>query len=564
MSSVGVLLCNPFGYEAVCAHRSLRHIAESAAKNGLPALRFDYEGTGDSSGVGTDPGRMNAWLASIRHAVDELKQQSGVSRVCLLGVRLGATLAALAALGRNDIDSLIAIRPVVSGTRYIRELRALARVGFGSSDRETQSAHESALEVTGFTLSLPDVDAITNIDLSTMAAPSVDRAMIIHCDDFPTDTSWQPRFADAGISLEERTLPGYVDMMLDPHESLVPEQIIAAVVTFLRCAPEASVGASILGAMPTDRAGPNGERAIFLDPMKRLFGIIGLPQAHALASGDKRYANILLLNAGAVSRTGPNRMYTEVSRKLVALGHTVLRFDLGGLGDSQPSDGAAENVVYSPHAVSDIRAAAKFLRHQGGNDRELWLVGLCSGAYFSLKAALAVERVKAIIPINPLTFFWHEGDKFIVPTYIVHADVNRYKTTAFKISSWVGLLTGKKNLIDISHTITLWARSLVRSWGYSAARVLGIPIADDLAAELKALENRGTHVQFIFSDGDPGLAMLHHEGGRAVARFQTRNALRIDVIPNADHTFTASASRSVLIELLLRFIGRRGNNEFSR
>src|SRR5208282_6426264 len=51
MASVGVVICNPFGYEAICGHRSMRAFAEAAASVGVPALRFDYLGTGDSEDI---------------------------------------------------------------------------------------------------------------------------------------------------------------------------------------------------------------------------------------------------------------------------------------------------------------------------------------------------------------------------------------------------------------------------------------------------------------------------------------------------------------------------------
>jgi hypothetical protein len=46
--SVGVVVCKPFGYEALCAHGSVLEFAETAAALGVPALRFDYLCTGDS------------------------------------------------------------------------------------------------------------------------------------------------------------------------------------------------------------------------------------------------------------------------------------------------------------------------------------------------------------------------------------------------------------------------------------------------------------------------------------------------------------------------------------
>src|SRR5579862_9097664 len=47
-ADLGLVICKPFGYEAICAHRSLKTFADAAAATGIPALRFDYTGTGNS------------------------------------------------------------------------------------------------------------------------------------------------------------------------------------------------------------------------------------------------------------------------------------------------------------------------------------------------------------------------------------------------------------------------------------------------------------------------------------------------------------------------------------
>jgi predicted alpha/beta hydrolase len=46
----GLVICNPFGNEALCAHRTIRHLSARAAGAGFAVLRFDYDGTGDSTG----------------------------------------------------------------------------------------------------------------------------------------------------------------------------------------------------------------------------------------------------------------------------------------------------------------------------------------------------------------------------------------------------------------------------------------------------------------------------------------------------------------------------------
>lgn len=120
----GVLLCAPVGQESIRAHRTLRKLATMLAEAGFHALRFDYFGHGDSSGESAD-GSVSGWVADVRAAADELKDLAGVHRVSLVGLRYGATLAALAAAGRRDLDTLALVDPVVDGGAYLEELRTM-------------------------------------------------------------------------------------------------------------------------------------------------------------------------------------------------------------------------------------------------------------------------------------------------------------------------------------------------------------------------------------------------------------------------------------------------------
>jgi hypothetical protein len=41
-ATVGVVLCKPFGYEAIRSHRNIRAFTEALAEGGFPPLRFDH------------------------------------------------------------------------------------------------------------------------------------------------------------------------------------------------------------------------------------------------------------------------------------------------------------------------------------------------------------------------------------------------------------------------------------------------------------------------------------------------------------------------------------------
>lgn len=125
--SASVLLCNPFGEEASRAHRIYRVLATQLERAGYATLRFDFSGTGDSSGDASEA-TIDQWLSDLSTAAGELRRTSGSPRVALVGLRFGATLAALAS-SRGELRPrhLVLWDPVVSGAGYLRELAAQHR-----------------------------------------------------------------------------------------------------------------------------------------------------------------------------------------------------------------------------------------------------------------------------------------------------------------------------------------------------------------------------------------------------------------------------------------------------
>ena len=61
-----VLLAPPFGWEEIAAHRAVRDWAAHLAAHGYPVLRLDLPGTGDSAGGPTDPGTLSGMAGRRR------------------------------------------------------------------------------------------------------------------------------------------------------------------------------------------------------------------------------------------------------------------------------------------------------------------------------------------------------------------------------------------------------------------------------------------------------------------------------------------------------------------
>ena len=77
---------------------------------------MDYAGIGDSAGSWTDPDLGEEWSAAS--ANNSLCRDLGVERVAVVGLRLGATLAA-SELGRGgEVDDLVLWDPCPTGKAF--------------------------------------------------------------------------------------------------------------------------------------------------------------------------------------------------------------------------------------------------------------------------------------------------------------------------------------------------------------------------------------------------------------------------------------------------------------
>lgn len=117
-----VLVCPPFGQEAIRSYRMLRVLADRLARAGYDVLRFDYFGTGDSMGDDEETS-LSGWIEDIASAHTELAASSPAGAVAWIGLRLGATAAWLAATQAiTPPDRLILCEPVLDGSAYLRTL----------------------------------------------------------------------------------------------------------------------------------------------------------------------------------------------------------------------------------------------------------------------------------------------------------------------------------------------------------------------------------------------------------------------------------------------------------
>lgn len=564
-SDVGLVICNPFGFEEVCAHRSLKSLATATAAAGIPTLRFDYAGCGNSHGDDFQPQRLQAWVGSVHEAVAFMKRVTGLSRVCLLGLRLGAAIGALAAMERDDVDELIAIAPIVGGRAYLRELRALDAV-----KRQLRSREESEgefLESAGYLMTRETGEAVGRLNLHLLPKAPAGRVLIIERDDLPRSDNWAGSLERLGAAVTVVHWAGYVGMMDDPRRARVPEAIVRGVVDRIvqkmtaragRVIPDGAQVAHSASFRVSTNAGDRTvrETVVQIDTgSSMLFGISSSELGARDPADRSGCSGVLMLNAGSVHHIGPDRMWVQLARAWAARGVVVLRLDISGIGDSPPRLGHADNDVYSSQAIHDVALALDYMRHQLRVER-CHLLGLCSGAYLAFKAAVAGQAVESAVMINPLTFFWREGtvmDQELMEDEILQV-ASRYRRELFSRGLWLKLLRRQLDMRVVGQVVVRRFTGVLSDKFRDLARLLGIRFEEDLAAKLLAAVSLGTGLRFVFSATSPGYALLQRQGGRVVRRMCDSGELSIDLIPDADHTFTQLAARARLVSALERLM----------
>ena len=604
-AEVGMVVCKAFGYESVCSYRTVRKLVDAAVAGGTPVLRFDYAGTGDSEELEAGVDQLQAWTADVVAAVGELKRRTGVKQVCLLGLRLGAALAVLAARQTQEVTALALVAPIIEGRRYVSELKtlhlvaSLAMQGTQPGDKRATErrpsgqrgnpqrgpARESpagatvgtgtppgSLEAGGYALYPASIAALSKLNFNTLEAPPARRLLVIDRDDVSSARAWSEAMTRLGAQVDYAALPGYVGMLMTaPQFAVTPPEVVATVRRWLEpyraggaavTPPAAPAGDSLANrsVAPVERAVPETtmlqidlpgadpadcviERPMWLGKDSALFGIVTEPRKN-----EARRRAVIFINAGADNHTGASRIHVSLAREWASRGYVALRLDLAGIGDSDTRPGRPDDDVFPPEAMDDMRAVIEFVRSRYGVG-DVTLSGICSGAYHSLRAAAVQLPVNRVLMVNPMNFFW-DYRKTLQDVQLVDLvrDPGVYRERVRSVKAWRKVFAGEANIWRFAtvhfYRVFLSLLPLLRD----AARFLHIRLPQDLGWVLKDTDTRGVRTVMVFSRGEPGLELMRILGGLPGKRLSNR--CRIHIIDGADHTFTRSSPRAELADIL--------------
>ena len=465
--------------------------------------------------------------------------------------------------GNGAITQIVAISPVVSGRRMMRELTVLAaarkavapvpvvdyeqwplQLTWAATTSPTPT-NQPALVVGGFEYPEDLRIDLGNLDLLSLTASPAPRVEIVHAAERSTDKSLATHLRSKGTAVYESSVEG-IGKWLDASSevAIAPQSLIALVQDQLHgYAMSESTAESTTESTTESIAdfttestpefisafgrGTSNEPTPPITQTSTFQSYDSIVREHSFFLGEpslcatttepiepssKKAVAVLLLNSGVERSVGPGRAWVTWSRSLAAMGHTVLRLDLSGVGNSGtwPNKPAFHN--YGPETFDDVALGIEKLRAMG--HEKIVLAGLCASA-FSAIGTTVLPSVVGIVSMSPQ--FYRCGTPASVAE-VEDTNLNRHR---------ISQLDQKLNLRRKGAVIEemVGKRHLSMTW-------------------IEAWLAQGTQIRLVFGPDDRGLRFLQWRAPRALKRLTKNPKFALQIHPELDHAMHNCAARA--------------------
>ena len=504
-SGLGVVLVPPFGWEEVASYRARALWADALAQDGHAVVRLDLPATGDSAGDPGDADLLPAWRAAVAAAADALRA-AGCRRVALIGLGVGGLVAATALAAGARAEDVVLWNVPESGRRAVRSLRAFARL---QDAGEPSDLPDGWLEVGGALAGAGLLEALGAVDLAAdLPAQGVERVLVLEAE----HRALAERLEAAGADVRHEPGPGYADMVDHPQFLALPTATMATVAEWLKAAPTPAGDAAPAGAPAAPP--PPGPEVLTGDGWRErprwvgvgdeaLFGVLTEPPGAADPS-----LCVVLLNAGALRRTGPNGLWVQAARRFAADGLRVVRVDLPGIGDASGDAGPFTETAgfYRPELVRQVGGLLDELEHDGVGSQFV-LAGLCSGAYHAFAVGTTDPRVVGVGALNPRLLHWDDD----------RVDELRRQRMGQRLNLGRArdLVMGRVSRAAVRRAVAeagVLVRERLRHGGPEASAAAAAPPLPDARSAFATLTARGVPTLLAFSGEEPLPAQMADEG----------------------------------------------------
>ena len=535
-----ILLVPPFGEEMNRCRAMVAMQARMFADIGIGTLIVDPYGTGDSGGD-FSIGSLELWLDDLSRAARWLDESGNGCRT-LWGIRLGAMLAAQLATRVANVRRLLFWQPVVDAkafyTQFLR-IRIAAEIEQKDGIKSTEELRRMAasgqpIEVSGYKIG-PQLSR----ELDTLALPEPAALASLHiswCEVLAAADSSLPRanmkvmqsLRDAGVDIafEQAIGPPFWQV----HERAVAPELLTVtqrlVAGYGTSSESATRSVTAPPALPASGPDELDEYPVVFDCEEDELAAI----VHRGKPGVRRGV-VIVVAGGPQYRAGAHRQFVSLARKLAALGHPVLRFDLRGMGDSSGTYRGFE------HSRADMKAAIDALLARETQVDEVVLFGECESASGILFYAYTDARVKGIVLVNP----WVRTEEGRAQVIIKHYYASRLLSRDF----WRKVGTGKfqplaalRSFREILFKYLSGRRANRRSRALQQHQdISGLPLPQKTAAGLRLFGG----CAMVLMSGHDYIAREFDEVVKSVPAWDgllTRSGIVRHDIAGADHTFS--------------------------
>jgi exosortase A-associated hydrolase 2 len=476
------VLVAPFAEEKKAAQRGLVEAARALATAGWDTLRFDLRGTGDSALPHGDVD-LDTWLADVRQAVALQRARYPQLPLALIGLRLGAALAALVAI-EEPVEQLVLWEPVVSGAAYMRQnrqrsqIRAELTTGEAAGAAAPREMPFTAFDFDGFAIGEALHAGLAGLDLMASPPPGAQRALLMQISGSsrlkkPFE-DLRAHWNDAGVATDLHHVA--VEAFWSAIGLVDTAPVRDETVAWLKPADAAVATASV----PPNAADAPAEPLDLVSGEQTCRGLLYRPVQ------PPRRA-VILLHGWSGYRVGPGHLLTKAARALADAGYAAYSFDFRGRGDSEWEVGSASLNSMIRDAVRAVPLVA-----EATGAEHITLLGLCSGGEVAIGASLGDARIDSLAlwsaPIFSGNFDFarraRRGRKML----------SEYWRKLWRRETWAKLFGGRLN-----------ARLILRavSGGRSAEDAAVQDKAPDTDSQMKAFAAFRGALLFVYGGSDP-------------------------------------------------------------
>ena len=255
---------------------------------------------------------------------------------------------------------------------------------------------------------------------------------------------------------------------------------------------------------------------------KRLISISCTPLVKAHKVG------FIILNSGLLAKSGAFRFSVDLARRLQQLGFYSLRFDFGGIGDSETG---LSSETFIERSNEEIVSAMNLMQEQYGIEQFV-VGGLCSAADCALQVAAIDQRIRGLMLIDPPGY---KTTKF----YLCH-QMNRVLRTiyAFDLKRWLSLFN-KIGGTTASNNTTLNFRIF--------------PSRDDMTHKLRQYLAEDMQMFFAYTGGSSSYFNHKSQFFDMFPKLDFGNKISLHHLYKSDHLSILKRDREKLIGLICKW-----------